>query len=145
MVSGNASPAQQMFEFDMDRRHEGALKALALGEVDFQFVHFMSQGGDPFELLSGNERTPNPTSIRRAALATCYQCHASAGILSVASFNRERFSRQTVQRLQASVELPPQIAQSYRPPSNADQEIDVTVLWKYRQFDWGLLQGLWRR
>jgi hypothetical protein len=63
----------------------------------------------------------------------------------VASFNRERFSRQTVQRLQASVELPPQIAQSYRPPSNADQEIDVTVLWKYRQFDWGLLQGLWRR
>jgi hypothetical protein len=63
----------------------------------------------------------------------------------VASFNRERFSRQTVQRLQATVELPPQIAQSYRPPSNADQEIDVTVLWKYRQFDWGLLQGLWRR
>jgi hypothetical protein len=143
--AGSASPAQQMFEFDMDRRHEGALKALAVGEVDFQFVHFMSQGGDPFELLSGNERTPNPTSIRRAALATCYQCHASAGILSVASFNRERFSRQTVQRLQATVELPPQIAQSYRPPSNADQEIDVTVLWKYRQFDWGLLQGLWRR
>jgi hypothetical protein len=143
--AGSARPAQQMFEFDMDRRHEGALKALAIGEVDFQFVHFMSQGGDPFELLSRNERTPNPTSVRRAALATCYQCHTPAGILSVASFNRERFSPQTVQRLLATTELPPQIAQSYTPPPNEQQEIEVTVLWKYRQFDWGLLQGLWRR
>jgi hypothetical protein len=146
--SGTASgrPAQQMFEFAMDRRHEGTLKALALGELNFPFVHFMSQGGDPFELPFGNvDRAPNPTSVRRATLATCYQCHASAGILSVKSFNREGFSSQTVQRLQATTDLPSQIAQSYTPPPNAQQEIESTVLWKHRQFDWGLLQGLWRR
>jgi hypothetical protein len=143
--AASGRPAQQMFEFDMDRRHEGALKALTVGDVDFQFVHFMSQGGDPFELLSRNETTPNPTSVRRAALATCYECHTPAGILSVASFNRERFAAQTVQRLQATTELPPQIAQTYTPPPNEQLEIEGTVLWKYRQFDWGLLQGLWRR
>ena len=143
--AGSGRPAQQMFEFDMDRRHDGALKALVIGDVDFQFVHLMSQGGDPFELAFRNERTPNPTSVRRAALATCYECHASAGILSVASFNRERFSPQTVQRLQATTELPPQIAQSYTPPPNEQLETEATVLWKYRQFDWGLLQGLGRR
>jgi hypothetical protein len=121
------------------------LLALSLGKVDFQFVHFMSQGGDPFELSFNNVRPPNPTSLRRAALATCYQCHVSAGIFSVASFNHGAFSYQTVQRLQATTELPLQIAQSYSPPPNAQQEIEATVLWKYRQYDWGLLQGLWRR
>ena len=143
--AASGKPAQRMAEFDMDRLHEGALKALATGEVGFQFVHFMSQGGDPFELTSGNERTPNPTSDRRAALATCYECHSSAGILSVASFNRGGFSSQTVQRLQATTELPPEMAQSYTPPPNEQLEIEVTELWKYRQFDWGLLQGLWRK
>lgn len=138
--------AQQMFEFDMDRLHEGGLKALGIGDEDFLFVHFKSMGGDPFELPFNNvERISNPTSVRRATLATCYQCHTSAGILSVASFNREKFSSQTVQRLQATTELPPEIARSYTPPPNAQQEIDGTVRWKYRQFDWGLLQGLWRR
>jgi hypothetical protein len=144
--AASGRPAQQMFEFDMDKLHEGALKALTLGAHDFLFVHFKSMGGDPFELSFNNvERTPNPTSVRRATLATCYQCHTSAGILSVASFNRERFSPQTVQRLQATTELAPEIARSYTPPPNAQQEIEGTALWKYRQFDWGLLQGLWRR
>lgn len=23
--------------------------------------------------------------------------------------------------------------------------IDATISWKYRQFDWGLLQGIWRK
>ena len=139
-------PAQQMFEFDMDRLHKGVLKALALGEDDFLFVHFKSMGGDPFELPANNaERTPNPSSVRRATLTTCYQCHSSAGILSVASFNRENFSSQTVRRLQATADLPPEVARSYIPPPNEQQEIEDTVLWKYRQFDWGLLQGLWRR
>jgi len=50
-----------------------------------------------------------------------------------------------VQRLQASTELPPQIAQSYTPPPNEQLEFDGAVLWKYRQFDWGLLQGIWRK
>ena len=143
--AAGGKPAQQMAEFDMDRRHGGVLKALAPDEVDFQFVHFMSQGGDPFELIFRNERAPNPTSDRRAALTTCYECHTSAGIFSVASFNHGGFSSQTVQRLQATTELPPEIAQSYTPPPNEQLEIEVTVLWKYRQFDWGLLQGLWRR
>lgn len=142
----SGKPAQQMLEFDMDRLHQGALEALAPGKLDFQFVHFRSMGGDPFELSFSNlERTPNPTAVRRPALATCYQCHTPAGILSVASFNQARFSPQAVQRLEATPELLPQIAQSYTPPSNAQQEAELTVLWKYRQFDWGLLQGLWRR
>jgi hypothetical protein len=138
-------PAQQMFEFDMDRRHQGTLKALSPDDADFQFVHFMSQGGDPFELPTGNgARKPDPTAARSAALATCYECHSKAGILSVASFNRERFSRQTVQRLQAT-EPASQIASSYVAQSNSQRETVDTVLWKYRQFDWGLLQGLWRK
>jgi hypothetical protein len=150
-VNGDGSdmagrPAQQMFEFDMDGFHRGALKALTFGDVDFQFVHFKSQGGDPFEVpFSDAQLEPNPAAVRRATLSTCHQCHASPGILSVASFNRERFSTQTVQRLQANTDLPPQIAQSYTPPPNAQQEIEATVQWKYRQFDWGLLRGLWRR
>ena len=136
--------AQQFLEFDMDRRHEDALKAITREQVDFQFVHFMSMGIDPFEIPSGNsKRTPNPSSARDPALAFCFQCHASPGILSVASFNRELFSSPTVQRLQANeADLP---GQTHTPPSNAEQEIEATVLWKYRQFDWGLLQGLWRR
>lgn len=28
---------------------------------------------------------------------------------------------------------------------NAQQEIEATVVWKYRQYDWGLLQGFWQR
>ncbi len=137
--------AQQMFELEMDRLHEGVLEPVAPGDLDFQFVHFMSQGGDPFELPSDNaEHAPNPSAVRRPTLATCYQCHASPGILSVASFNRERFSSQTVQRLQATQDLPAEIAQSYTPPPNAQQEIETTLLWKYGRFDWGLLQGLWR-
>jgi hypothetical protein len=146
--SGAASdrPAQQMFEFDMDRMHGGALRALAPGELDFQFVHFMSQGGDPFELpFSSVDRTPNPAAARHATLSTCHQCHALPGIRSVASFNRENVSTQTVQRLQATTELPPEMARSYTPPPNAQQETESTVQWKYRQFDWGVLQGLWRR
>jgi hypothetical protein len=143
--ASGSPPVQQMLEFDLDRRHQGALKALSLGDADFQFVHFMSQGGDPFELPSNQgAHAPDPTSARSAALATCYECHTAAGILSVASFNRERFSRQTVQRLQAT-EPPSQIAPPYTPPSNTQSETEDTVLWKYRQFDWGLLQGLWRR
>ena len=138
-------PAQQMLEFNMDRLHQGALKALSPGELDFQFVHFRSQGGDPFERPFRNvDRTPNPTAIRSPTLATCYQCHTPAGILSVASFNQARFSPQAVQRLQAA-EPPLPGAQSYTPPSNAQLEAEATVRWKYRQFDWGLLQGLWRR
>ena len=106
----------------------------------------MSQCGDPFELPFSNvERTPNPATARHATLATCYQCHASAGILSVLSFNRENVSTQTVQRLQATTELPPEMPRSYTPPPNAQQETESTVQWKYRQFDWGLLRGLWRR
>jgi hypothetical protein len=143
-AAGGRAP-QQMFEFDMDRMHQGILKPLSLGDLDFQFVHFMSQGGDPFELSFDNSGSPNPLSVRRAALTTCYECHVAAGILSVASFNHGAFSAQTVQRLQASTELPPQLALASAPPPNSQQEIDATVLWKYRQFDWGLLQGLWLR
>jgi hypothetical protein len=109
-------------------------------------VHFMSQGGDPFDLpFNEGEHTPNPASARHATLATCHQCHTPAGILSVISFNRQGFSSEAVQRLQATTELPPEIARSYTEPPNAEQEIEATVQWKYRQFDWGLLQGLWRR
>lgn len=139
-------PAQQMFEFEMARQREGALQAPDPGKLDFQFVHFRSMGGDPFELPSSDmASTPNPTAVRGATLTTCYQCHTAAGILSVASFNRAGFSSQTVQRLQATTELPPQIAQSYTPPSNAQLESEGAVRWKSRQFDWGLLQGLWRK
>ncbi len=138
-------PAQQMFAFEMDRLHGGALQALTPGDKDFQFVHFMSQGGDPFELPTNKEKTPNPTADRTPTLATCYQCHSAPGILSVASFNRERFSSQIAQRLEATPDLPPQITGSYTPPPNAQQETENTILWKYRQFDWGLLEGLWRR
>jgi hypothetical protein len=143
-IAASAHPVQRMFEFDMDKLHGGALKALAPDAADFQFVHFMSQGGDVFELGDGTH-VPNPTSTRRPGLTTCYQCHAAAGILSVNSFNSAAFSTQTVKRLQATPELPPGIAGSYTPPANAEEEVQSTVLWKYRQFDWGLLQGLWRR
>ena len=137
--------AQQMFEFQMDRRREGALRAIPPEERDFQFVHFQSMGGDPFELLGRGEHTPDPTAVRSASLATCYECHAAAGILSVRSFDHGAFSSVVVQRLQATQELPPQITNSYTPPSNEQQEMDTTVWWKYAQFDWGLLQGLWLR
>jgi hypothetical protein len=139
--AASAKPAQQMFEFELDRLHEGALKAVTPDEKDFQFVHFMSQGGDPFEEPFNNERTPSPTAARRPTLATCHQCHTQAGIQSVASF----FFGGTVQRLQATPDLPPETERAPELSPNAQQEIEATVLWKYRQYDWGLLQGLWRR
>jgi hypothetical protein len=92
----------------------------------------MSQGGDPFELPFSNvDRTPDPASARHATLATCYQCHSLAGIFSVVGFNRGGLSSQTVQRLQATTELPPEMARSYTPPPNAQLEVESTVFWKY--------------
>lgn len=120
----SAIAAQRFAEFTMDRRHGAALKAIVAGERDFQFVHFRSQGADPFELTSHRQPRQDPT------LTTCRVCHQAPGMLSVLSYSRHRFSTPPIRVLESS---------------SVEQESAVALRWKRSRFEWGLLQGLWRQ
>jgi hypothetical protein len=114
-------------QFQLDRQHAPALRAIAPGEQDFHAVHFRSMGVDPFERsdLAAWAREGD-FSIRRETLKTCRTCHQSPGILSVntyASFGQSAY---------------------WLKSSTPERETDASLNWKTRQFDWGLLQGLWQ-
>ena len=117
--------AQRLAEFQLDRRNGATLRTVTPEEEDFQFVQFMSMGWDPLEGGVPESKYQGKT------LQTCYQCHADLGVLSVRSFNRSRFvfPKSPIQRLQSS---------------SLDQENAEAVAWKHQQYDWGLLQRLWR-
>lgn len=125
--------AQQFFEFEMDRRKNAALRAIGKDEKGFVFVHFMGKGIDPFESAMRNRvnatKPFDSESFQHRQLQTCMQCHSQRGIFSVNSYTRF---------LTPSSEKPAAIAHF-----DTERESTQAIHWKQRQFDWGLLQGLW--
>ena len=119
--------AQGVAEFHLDREHAPALRAVTDGERDFQAVHFRSVGTDPFEILSAAEWDRNRSGIRGETLRTCGMCHLAPGIFSVNSYGTFGMAAHPLDS------------------STVERETEETLAWKSRQFDWGLLQGLWRQ
>ena len=111
----------------IDRNHGFALRAVEEGEREFQFVHFQSMGVDPFEHMNASKWDSSRDRVRGQTLKTCMQCHLARGILSVNTYSD--FGQ----------------AASKLDGSTLELETSATVRWKSRQFDWGLLTGLWVR
>jgi hypothetical protein len=125
--------AQRFFEFDLDHRHAGALRAIGRNERGFALVHFMGMGIDPFEKSDRNKEPPDSTKIESVPLENCFQCHGGAGIGSVQSYTRALsfFPFGGISRTFGTLT-----------DSEMNEELEWTLLWKYRQYDWGLWQGL---
>jgi hypothetical protein len=119
--------AQVVAEFQMNRKHGFALRAVEEGEREFQFVHFRSMGWDPFEHMSASEWDRSRDRVRGQTLKTCMTCHLARGILSVNTYSTFGY------------------AASKLDASTVEREMSATLRWKSRQFDWGLLNGLWAR
>jgi hypothetical protein len=124
-----ARATQDGFEFRLSRRklfgaETGGLKAVLRDEKDF--ILFRAHGIDWFEQADG----ASPENSQGAILDQCASCHASPGIHSVLSYSERRFEP------------------SLRPPALAETSITneeyMTTSWKRRQYDWGLLKGLWQ-
>lgn len=119
--------AQVVAEYQMDRENGFALRAVKEREREFQFVHFRSMGADPFEHMSASEWDSSRDRVRGQTLKTCMMCHVARGILSVNTYSNFGHA---APKLDAST---------------LEGETSATLRWKSRQFDWGLLQGLWAR
>ena len=129
-------PPIHFYEFQMNRRQNCELRELGLHEKDFNFVHFMGMGFDQFEYTSRNASNEveilDSAKLRSVTLNTCTQCHSGPGLYSVNSYTRAlSFFSESPQR-------PANLT-----PLDFNREIENTIFWKQRQFDWGLLQGLW--
>jgi hypothetical protein len=118
---------QDGFEFRLSRRKlfsgdAGGLREVLRDEKDFML--FRSHGIDWFERFS------EPEKDQSVVLNQCANCHASPGIHSVLSYSERRFEP------------------SLRPPAFAETKIateeHMTTGWKRRQYEWGLLKGLWQ-
>jgi hypothetical protein len=129
-------PPINFYEFQMNRRQNCALRELGLHEKDFNFVHFMGMGFDQFQYASRNASNEvevlDSARLQSVTLNTCMQCHNGPGIFSVNSYTRFlSFSESSSQR-------PANLT-----PLGFNREIGNTIYWKQRQYDWGLLQGIW--
>ena len=127
---------QNRYEFQMNRRQNGELRELGPHEKDFNFVHFMGKGIDQFEYTFRNASNEvevlDSARLQSITLDTCMICHQGPGIFSVNSYTRSlSFFSESPQRPANLV------------PLDFQREVLETIGWKQRQFDWGLLQGLW--
>ena len=127
---------QQFFEFQLDRRQGGALRAVGQKENGFPFVHFRGQGRDLFEVFDAFGRSSPPAEdsakVQSVLLDHCFECHSDRGIFSVLSYT-------------GFLSPPPSQQPTDLAPVDAALEARATIYWKQRQFDWGLFQGLWRQ
>jgi len=129
---------QNCYEFQMNRRQNCQLRELGQNEKGFNFVHFMGMGFDQLEYTSRNASNKvevvDSAKLQSVTLNTCMECHSSRGVFSVNSYTRFlSFFSESPQR-------PANLT-----PLDFNREIENTIFWKQRQFDWGLLQGLWNR
>ncbi|HXR04340.1 MAG TPA: hypothetical protein VN836_06485 [Verrucomicrobiae bacterium] len=127
---------QNRYEFQMNRRQHCQLRELGQNEKDFNFVHFMGMGFDQFQYIARNASNEvealDSARLQSVTLDTCTQCHSGPGIFSVNSYTRSlSFFSESPQR-------PANLM-----PLDFQREVESTMFWKERQFDWGLLQGLW--
>jgi len=130
-------PPARFYEFQMNRRQNCELRELGQNERAFNFVHFLGKGIDQFEYSSRNptneQQIADSAKLQSVTLHTCMECHSSRGIFSVNSYTRFLSFSESPQR-------PANLM-----PLDFNREIMNTIYWKQRQFDWGLLQGLWRQ
>ena len=124
-------PPQDLYEFQMNRRQNGALREVAKAEKDFLFVHFMGLGIDPFEWKSNEPQVPDSSTFKGTVLESCRTCHAGPGIYSV-NIYAGLFHQRSID--------PPELYNF-----NANREMDASGNWKREQYNWGLLQGLWHQ
>lgn len=132
----NSITPQNRYEFQMNRRQNCELREIGQNEKGFNFVHFMGMGFDQFEYTSRNASNEvevlDSARLQSVTLDTCMQCHSGPGLFSVNSYTRFlSFSE--------SPERPANLT-----PLDFHREVLATIDWKQRQFDWGLLQGLWQ-
>ena len=124
---------QILFEFEMDKRSGGALRAVAEHETDFNFVHFRSQGHDLFEENYRNEAKDGPiesSKLQSEVLMTCRECHSAPGIHSVLTYT-------------GFLEDNPTRRPAYLEPADCKLENNRAISWIRSHYNWGLLQGLW--
>jgi hypothetical protein len=131
-------PPIRLYEFQMNRRQNCALRELGQHEKGFNFVHLMGMGFDQFEYTSRNAsnevEVPDSAKLQYITLNTCVQCHRGPGLFSVNSYTRFlSFFSESPQR-------PANLT-----PVDFHREVLDTIDWKQRQFDWGLLQGIWNQ
>jgi hypothetical protein len=122
----------------MNRRQNYELREIGQNEKDFNFVHFMGKGFDQFQYTSRNASNEvevlDSAKLQSVTLDNCMQCHNGRGIFSVNSYTRGlSFFSESPQR-------PANLT-----PLDFHREVLETIDWKQRQFDWGLLQGLWNQ
>lgn len=130
-VSEQFIPPQNLYEFQMSRRQNCALREVAKDEKDFLFVHFMGKGFDPFEWKSDDSQVPDSSTFKGTVLESCRTCHVARGIYSVNVYAGMFHTR--------SID-PPQLFNL-----DADDEMKAVLGWKREQYSWGLLQGLWNQ
>ena len=121
-----ARAALDVYEFKLTRtklfaREDGGLHSLT--KTDTEFPLFASHDIDLFE-----ENLGSFDRMLRVSLAACASCHFRPGVHSILS-RGERVS------IRENSELLPSWDSNY--------EADGVKWWKSRQFNWGLLQGLW--
>ena len=131
-------PPINYFEFQMNRRQNCELREIGKDENGFNFVHFQGMGIDQFEYTSRNASNEvevlDSAKLQSVTLRTCIECHSARGIFSVNSYTRSlSFS-------ESSAQSPANLT-----PLDFNRETMNTIYWKQRQFDWGLLQGLWNQ
>lgn len=134
ILSNSDRNAQEFFEFQMDRRQSGKLRAIGKEERGFPFVHFRGLGIDLFEDYQRNPNhqvPPNAAQLQSRLLETCVQCHNAPGIFSVPSYT-------------GFISTDPARYPADLAPALPAREFTAMNYWKQNQFDWGLLQGLWR-
>lgn len=123
-ADGTQTFREWMLDLAKTRAGEPTLRELSKDEADFPFVQFASHGVDPF-LQAGAIQT-------RPVLTTCNTCHDAINYRSVHVLTRLFGHRDA------------------RPPSmyggcDPGRALNATISWKQDQYNWGLLQGLWRR
>ena len=125
---------QVTYEFELDRRNSGAMRAIGRDERGFSFVHFMGIGIDAFERYNENEKYDS-SKIQSVTLRSCEECHSKSGIESVISYTRMMsalpFGMFGGNHANFTVSV-------------SNEEERRTIEWKHSQYDWGLMQGLSR-
>jgi len=124
------NPPQHFDEFRMSRDANAGLVSIASDERVFASNNrFFSKGFDPFP-ENRTWQTNDLTVHGNIVLKNCMECHPGPGIFSVNSFTRFLSGGPSFQTPQMMDFAP-------------DREASATVNWKKRQFEWGLLRGLW--